>query len=435
MSASTAAPPQPVPTIDDARAVAEALMSFEQVCEVAVFGSVARAAARPDSDLDLLVVCDDIDYGAQRAALAVRMRETAASVVRWPLDLLVTDRAAWAAWTGLPSTSEAVIAEDAITLQQRPATGPVSRKIVPMSTAAENAASSLERVTSRLRAALQVCAASTEEKQARRAGDEAELNDARMSRWCNTLTECDMVLEHALTSINHSLGGKGAGKTHHLAAIFAKLPEGDARSTVGAALEPLRVEHIPTGTLGSEDDAFEHGFIDYRTFADYGSYTLKEETAARAEVIFTPGLAHKYLQACAAVSEVAVAEAKSLPAPPHAADNIAKRVARASRVVAHLQEMLDTYNPVAGRSRRGWTRWLKATLRSPRKRLAPSRGEHDAGGSAKPPPQMAGDGLVPAPAKIKVCSKRVKRNKHGRRHAPCLLRDGHKGPCRSISDN
>ena len=71
-----------------------------------------------------------------------------------------------------------------------------------------------------------------------------------MSRWCNTLTECDMVLEHALTSINHSLGGKGAGKTHHLAAIFAKLPEGDARSTVGAALEPLRVEHIPTGTLG-----------------------------------------------------------------------------------------------------------------------------------------------------------------------------------------
>ena len=220
MSASTAAPPQPVPTIDDARAVAEALMSFEQVCEVAVFGSVARAAARPDSDLDLLVVCDDIDYGAQRAALAVRMREIAASVVRWPLDLLVTDRAAWAAWTGLPSTSEAVIAEDAITLQQRPATGPVSRKIVPMSTAAENAASSLERVTSRLRAALQVCAASTEEKQARRAGDEAELNDARMSRWCNTLTECDMVLEHALTSINHSLGGKGAGKTHHLAAIF-----------------------------------------------------------------------------------------------------------------------------------------------------------------------------------------------------------------------
>ena len=103
---------QPVPTIDDARAVAEALMSFEQVCEVAVFGSVARAAARPDSDLDLLVVCDDIDYGAQRAALAVRMREIAASVVRWPLDLLVTDRAAWAAWTGLPSTSEAVIAED-----------------------------------------------------------------------------------------------------------------------------------------------------------------------------------------------------------------------------------------------------------------------------------------------------------------------------------
>ena len=407
MSAFTAAPPQAVPTIDDARVVAEALMSFEQVCEIAVFGSVARATARPDSDLDLLVVCDDVDYGAQRAALAARMRERAAAVVRWPLDLLVTDHAAWAAWSGLPSTSEAAIAEHAITLQQRPKLGPVSHKIVPMSTAAENAASSLERVTSRLRAALQVCAASAEEKQARRAGDEAELNDARMSRWCNTLTECDMVLKHALTSINHSLGGKSAGKTHHLSAIFANLPEGDARGAVGAALERLRVQHIPTGNLGTDDEAFEHGFIDYRTFADYGSYTLKEATAARAEVIFTPDLAHKYLQACATVSEVAVAEAKTLPAPPHAADNIARRLARASRVVAHLQEMLDTYDPVAGRSRRGWTRRLNATLRSLRTRLVPSRDEHAAGDIAKPQLKTPGDSFALAAAKIKVCLHRV----------------------------
>lgn len=57
---------------------------------VIVFGSVARGEQRDDSDLDLLVVLDEIDPG-QRRRLMGRIRRAIAAPI--PIDVLVTDRA------------------------------------------------------------------------------------------------------------------------------------------------------------------------------------------------------------------------------------------------------------------------------------------------------------------------------------------------------
>ena len=53
------------PTIDDARRAGQALADAG-AREVMVFGSVAKGEARPYSDIDLMVVLDDLDYRSRR---------------------------------------------------------------------------------------------------------------------------------------------------------------------------------------------------------------------------------------------------------------------------------------------------------------------------------------------------------------------------------
>ena len=53
------------PTIDDARRAGQALADAG-AREVMVFGSVAKGEARPYSDIDLVVVLDDLDYRSRR---------------------------------------------------------------------------------------------------------------------------------------------------------------------------------------------------------------------------------------------------------------------------------------------------------------------------------------------------------------------------------
>jgi len=55
---------------------------------VILFGSVARGDDGPDSDLDLMVVLDRLDYGRRRE-IEARLYEKVGGVV--PLQLLVTD--------------------------------------------------------------------------------------------------------------------------------------------------------------------------------------------------------------------------------------------------------------------------------------------------------------------------------------------------------
>ena len=53
--------PTSAPSLDDARRAADAV-TVEGVCRVLLFGSLARGEQTPDSDIDLVVILDDLDY-------------------------------------------------------------------------------------------------------------------------------------------------------------------------------------------------------------------------------------------------------------------------------------------------------------------------------------------------------------------------------------
>ena len=73
------------PSIQDARRAAEMLPG-----SVRLFGSVARGEATASSDIDLLVVLDDVDYG-QVSSIAGELRWEAHTRTGLPLDIWVLD--------------------------------------------------------------------------------------------------------------------------------------------------------------------------------------------------------------------------------------------------------------------------------------------------------------------------------------------------------
>ena len=81
------------PTLGDARSAADALVA-EGVREVWVYGSVARGESRPNSDIDLVAVLDDLDYRC-RLGVTMRLQRAAEDACGRVVEVLVTDRVEW----------------------------------------------------------------------------------------------------------------------------------------------------------------------------------------------------------------------------------------------------------------------------------------------------------------------------------------------------
>ncbi len=82
-----------VPTIDDARRAADALVDAG-VREVWLYGSVARGEATLRSDIDLVAVYDDLDY-RQRLRTKRELQQVAGEACGCLVEVLVTDQAEW----------------------------------------------------------------------------------------------------------------------------------------------------------------------------------------------------------------------------------------------------------------------------------------------------------------------------------------------------
>jgi len=67
---------------------------------IILFGSHARGDARPDSDVDFLVV--EPEVGSRHAEM-VRLRDVLRPL-RIPVDVLVASRRLWQEWSGVPGT-------------------------------------------------------------------------------------------------------------------------------------------------------------------------------------------------------------------------------------------------------------------------------------------------------------------------------------------
>ena len=108
-----------VPTISDARRAAEALAA-EGAGRVVLFGSVARGETTERSDIDLVVIYDDIDY-RKRGEIAGPAEAVAREAAGFWVDVLVTDRPEWRMRTTRVRTSlEARAARFGTVLVDRP---------------------------------------------------------------------------------------------------------------------------------------------------------------------------------------------------------------------------------------------------------------------------------------------------------------------------
>ena len=82
-----------VPTLAEAERAAKVVASAG-AGSVLVFGSVARGEAHRHSDIDLMVIFDDLDY-AHRQDLTIRLEGLARAEVGCPVDVHLTDRPEW----------------------------------------------------------------------------------------------------------------------------------------------------------------------------------------------------------------------------------------------------------------------------------------------------------------------------------------------------
>lgn len=106
-----------VPELDDARRAAAVLGRELDPGEVLLFGSVAQGAACSDSDLDLVLVFDDLGDYADPQQLEVRARKAIRDATGFASDVRVTDRPEWEARAKrCRSTFETHIASHAVTL-------------------------------------------------------------------------------------------------------------------------------------------------------------------------------------------------------------------------------------------------------------------------------------------------------------------------------
>ena len=92
------------PSVEDAERAAEELAAAG-VCEVWLHGSVARGAAGPGSDIDLVAIYPDLDY-RQRWRRKCELSELARKSCRWEVDVFVTDLPEWTIRSGLLTSFE-----------------------------------------------------------------------------------------------------------------------------------------------------------------------------------------------------------------------------------------------------------------------------------------------------------------------------------------
>ena len=264
------------PTVDDARAAAAAVAErVPEVVRIGLFGSVARGDAGPHSDIDLLVVVEDLDYPVDRPRLAGEVHGAARRATPYPVGVVVTDVTEWARRSSLRTTIEREISRGLLTLYDN---GDERRLSVAWEKAMEKASTDLGEAYVRLgeaaaayRGALRWLTPSSAENKARRSRD--RLHAVYLAeRHRSLLADLDMVLETSLKAMHHALGESVPDWTHKLAVLANGLPAGPEHTRALEILNPLRVESLPPEHRGPED--LEEIFTNWRIHGTYSSASL-----------------------------------------------------------------------------------------------------------------------------------------------------------------
>ena len=233
--------------MSEARQAAQAVVAARpDVVKVMLFGSIARGEATEVSDIDLMVVFDDLgDYSCRR-----EIRDRLAKVVRGftscSVDLHVTDLPEWKVRTEQVSASfEASIADDLVTLAEQP----VRRRpewekpLRKPATNLDEAGSRFSDVVRQLRSLN--CEMLPDENEL--VGDafqrERELKERRRTA-CGRAA--DVVVAAVKTVI--ALGGASPAKTHNLAELIRQVEPSERRAQVASL---VRASSVPMDSISA----------------------------------------------------------------------------------------------------------------------------------------------------------------------------------------
>lgn len=276
--------PRNLPTLEDARRAATALESALDPGEVLLFGSVARGAQGPGSDIDLVLVFDDLGDYANRRQIAESAKQTVLRSTGYGCDVRVTDRPEWEIRAKrCRSTFEAHIAAHAITLGSRPPRCDVdwSKEIGMAPSDAEQAAHSLANATNAFIKLLLMMEFSSRERRALRADDVREAESLKRSRLLGVCEQSQIVMETSLKALIHALEGEHPGRVHGIGTLLdaagMHLSESAARRLI-ACLGTVSPQDASvwretgtypddTGTVGDPDAATDDFAADMVTAA------------------------------------------------------------------------------------------------------------------------------------------------------------------------
>lgn len=214
------------PVLGEARRAAEALMAVG-VGQVWLFGSLARGEEGVVSDIDLVAVFDDLDYG-RRWRVEAELRAAASAAAGQLVDVVVTDRPEWRIQRGVSASFASAIGGDLVLLGDRPAVGVDWGKEQSMATSNEELAGRrIDDVTRQLTRIIGLRWPSRDEGAAEVGGDRDRYERLLASRLIGLCEAAHLAVEGAFKAVG-SLTGVEAKLlyTHDVGALADGLPSG-----------------------------------------------------------------------------------------------------------------------------------------------------------------------------------------------------------------
>lgn len=294
--------------------------SWPHVCQVLLFGSAARGEATAESDVDLVVIFDDLDY-RYRQEIEAKLQGTISQLSGARFDLLVTDMPEWACRTQVVTMSvEADIASHAVALVSRDPQHEINyaKEMVLARNNWELGIKSLKVANDELDAILKTCryVIAAESQEAPPADPEAAA-EMLSDRCRGLLIQAHHSIEQSERALYRLNEFGSFGKGHDISRIEAKAAEKD----------PSLAQRIQTilNLIRQPDNRF----VNWRE----GTYRWDEEQYLEAT---TPDAAAAHIQAAADMARLAADEAQRT-APPVPTASALKQIEKAHHLAAAVE--------------------------------------------------------------------------------------------------